>query len=57
MRLELEFFSAACAAHASPRVGDLVLDFDETLTLSDSTSVIINTAIESAERAATEGTH
>ena len=41
--------------HASPRVGVLVLDFDETLTVSDSTSVIIETAIEAAETTAKKG--
>ncbi len=55
MRLELEFFDAAISTHASPRVGVLVLDFDETLTVSDSTSLIINTAIDAAGTAMREG--
>ncbi|KAK9904248.1 hypothetical protein WJX75_007665 [Coccomyxa subellipsoidea] len=55
MQLELDFFQAASMTHASPRVGVLVLDFDETLTVSDSTSVIIETAIEAAETTAKKG--
>lgn len=55
MQLELDFFQAASMTHASPRVGVLVLDFDETLTVSDSTSVIIETAIAAAETTAKKG--
>lgn len=51
MRLEVEFFNAAATAHALPQLGVLVLDFDETLTETDSTSVIINTAIQAAAEA------
>ncbi len=53
MRLEAEFFDAAAGAGAAaPEVGLLVLDFDETLSVADSTSVVIATAIAEAERAA-----
>ena len=55
MRHELDFFDAAISTYATPRVGVLVLDFDETLTVSDSTSVVINTAIDAAETAMREG--
>jgi hypothetical protein len=53
MRLEVEFFNAAASAIAGPQLGVLVLDFDETLTVTDSTSVIISTAIQEAVK--TEG--
>lgn len=45
MELELEFFQAALKDGEQPEIGLLVLDFDETLSVSDTTSVIINTAI------------
>ena len=52
MRLEAEFFDAALGASPAQHVGLLVLDFDETLSVSDTTSVIISTAIREAARAA-----
>lgn len=52
MRLEAEFFDAAMGTQPAPQVGLLVLDFDETLSVSDSTSVIISTAIREAENGA-----
>lgn len=55
MRLELDFFQAASTTQPAPNVGLLLLDFDETLTVSDSTSVVIGTAIEAAEKASNEG--
>ena len=48
MALELDFFQAAVQEGRQPKVGLLVLDFDETLSVSDTTSVIIDTAIQSA---------
>ena len=48
MALELDFFQAAVQEGRQPKVGLLVLDFDETLSVSDTTSVIIDTAIHSA---------
>ena len=46
MRLEAEFFDAAAGpALPAPEVGLLVLDFDETLSVADSTSIVISTAI------------
>lgn len=51
MELELDFFQAAVKDAKQPRIGLLVLDFDETLSVSDTTSVIIDTAIRLAEAA------
>lgn len=51
MELELDFFQAALKNAKQPRIGLLVLDFDETLSVSDTTSVIIDTAISRAEAA------
>ena len=48
MALELDFFQAAVQDGRQPKVGLLVLDFDETLSVSDTTSVIIDTAIQGA---------
>lgn len=48
MALELDFFQAAVQDGRQPKVGLLVLDFDETLSVSDTTTVIINSAIQSA---------
>lgn len=48
MALELDFFQAAVQEGRQPKVGMLVLDFDETLSVSDTTSVIIDTAIQRA---------
>lgn len=49
MELEVDFFQAAMKDSKQPKIGLLVLDFDETLSVSDTTSVIIDTAIASAE--------
>ena len=56
MTLEVDFFQAAIEDERHPNIGLLVLDFDETLTVSDTTSVIIDTAIAATE-ASTEGEH
>ena len=48
MTLEVDFFQAAMKDGGQPNVGLLVLDFDETLSVSDTTSVIIDTAIAAA---------
>ena len=53
MELELDFFQAAVKDAKQPRIGLLVLDFDETLSVSDTTSVIIDNAISRAEAAST----
>ena len=58
MRLEAQFFDAAMGSTTmglpppAHGVGLLVVDFDETLSVSDTTSVIISTAIREAARAA-----
>ena len=49
MRLEVRFFSAVPGSPVQPCVGILVVDFDETLTESDTTPSIIATAIAAAE--------
>lgn len=48
MTLEVDFFQAAVKDGRQPNVGLLVLDFDETLSVSDTTAVIIDTAIANA---------
>ena len=48
MKLEVDFFQAAVKDGQQPNIGLLVLDFDETLSAADTTSVIIDTAIASA---------
>ena len=45
MTLEVDFFQAAVKDGRQPSVGLLVVDFDETLSVSDTTSIIIDTAI------------
>ena len=52
LRLEVAFFDAQHAAAASPRIGMLVTDFDDTCTASDTISTIIQTATEAKVRAA-----
>ncbi len=56
MTLEVDFFQAAIKDGRQPNVGLLVLDFDETLSVSDTTSIIIDTAITNTE-ASTNGEH
>jgi hypothetical protein len=51
MELELDFFQAAMKEAKQPKIGLLVLDFDETLSMSDTTTIIIDTAIDQAEDA------
>ena len=58
MRLEAQFFDAAAGpALPAPEVGLLVLDFDETLSAADSTSVVVATAIAEAEKGAGGAAH
>lgn len=54
MTLEVDFFQAAVKDGRQPNVGLLVLDFDETLSVSDTTSVIIDTA-RTTTQASTNG--
>lgn len=56
MTLEVDFFQAAIADERQPNIGLLVLDFDETLSVSDTTSIIIDAAITTTE-ASTQGEH
>lgn len=48
MGLELKFFNAQRSGEAVPRPRMLLVDFDDTLTLTDTTPLIINAASEAA---------
>ena len=52
MTLEADFFQAAMRDGRQPNIGLLVLDFDETLSVSDTTSIIIDTAVATAGESA-----
>ena len=45
MQMEVDFFSAQPGISSAPSVGMLVVDFDDTCTVTDTTSQIFNTAI------------
>jgi hypothetical protein len=52
MGLELNFFSAQPMCPPAPALRLLVTDFDDTLTLSDTTPLIFEAAALAAERRA-----
>ena len=52
MQMEVDFFSAQPGVSSAPSVGMLVIDFDDTCTVTDTTSLVFNTAIDATVEAA-----
>lgn len=52
MQMEVDFFSTQPGISSAPAVGMLVIDFDDTCTITDTTSLVFNTAIAATVEAA-----
>lgn len=51
MQMEVDFFNAQPDVSSAPSVGMLVIDFDDTCTVTDTTSLVFNTAIDATVEA------
>ncbi|KAL3147596.1 hypothetical protein ABBQ38_014648 [Trebouxia sp. C0009 RCD-2024] len=54
MQMEVDFFNAQPDVSSAPSVGMLVIDFDDTCTVTDTTSLVFNTAIDATVEATQE---